>query len=209
MAAPASRRSNGTTVMLLVAVVIGMGGLSFASVPLYRLFCEVTGFGGTTQRATAAPTEIADAVVAVRFNAQTASDLGWEFRPLVREIKVRPGEQFEMFYRATNRGAAPSTGTATYNVTPTKTGIYFEKIQCFCFDEQLLAPGESRDMGVMFFVSPDLVKDPSMRDVHTITLSYTMFRKPDVAASSARSSSSDAAAGLRGALGPATAPAVN
>jgi len=174
-----SRRSKGTTVVLLLSVVAGMIGLSFASVPLYSLFCRATGWGGTTQRATAAPKGVADAFVTIRFDAETAPDLGWEFRPLTHQIRVRPGEPHEVFYRATNRSAAAVTGTATFNVTPAKSGIYFDKLQCFCFSEQRLEPGETRDMGVSFFVDPDLVKDPGTRDVRTITLSYTMFRKPD------------------------------
>jgi len=178
MAGSRNRRRNGTTVLLLSAVVAGMVGLSFASVPLYRLFCQATGFGGTTQRATAAPGEIADSIVTVRFDAATAPDLGWDFYPVERAVRVRPGEQREVFYRAVNRGAETVTGTAIYNVTPVKSGIYFDKLQCFCFTEQRLAPGESRDMGVVFFVDPDLVKDPETREVRTITLSYTMFRKP-------------------------------
>jgi cytochrome c oxidase assembly protein subunit 11 len=173
------RRNNGTTAVLLLAVVAGMIGLSFASVPLYSLFCQATGWGGTTQRATAAPKQAADAFVTVRFDAETAPDLGWEFRPLTRQIRVRPGEPHEVFFRATNRGSEPVTGNAAYNVTPTKSGIYFDKLQCFCFTEQRLGPGESRDMGVQFFVDPELLKDPSTRDVNTITLSYTMFRRPD------------------------------
>src|SRR5947209_17719456 len=172
------QRRNATAVILLGAVVLGMVGLSFASVPLYRLFCQATGFGGTTQRASAAPAEIADAVVTVRFDAQTAPDLAWEFRPLQGEVKLHPGEQREVFYRAVNRGAEAVTGTATFNVTPTKSGIYFDKLQCFCFSEQRLAPGETRDMAVVFFVDPDLLQDPGTRDVRTITLSYTMFRAP-------------------------------
>src|SRR2546423_3541197 len=112
---PMTRR-NGATVLLLCAVVAGMVGLSFASVPLYRLFCQATGFGGTTQRAAAAPREIADAVITVRFDAETAPDLAWEFRPLVREVQVHPGEQREVFYRAVNRSSQPITGTATFNV---------------------------------------------------------------------------------------------
>jgi cytochrome c oxidase assembly protein subunit 11 len=171
-------RRNGTTVALLAAVVFGMVGLSFASVPLYRLFCQATGFGGTTQRAAAAPGAVADAVVMVRFDAATAPELGWEFRPLETAVKVHPGEQREVFFRATNRSSETVTGTATYNVTPTKTGIYFDKLQCFCFNAQQLGPGESREMGVVFFVDPDLLTDPSTRDVRTITLSYTMFRAP-------------------------------
>ncbi len=176
-----SRRNHALTVVLLLSLVTAMIGLSFASVPLYSLFCRATGWGGTTQRAAAAPAEIADAFVTVRFDAATAPDLGWEFRPLTRQIRVRPGEPHEIFYRATNRTAEPVIGTAAYNVTPTKSGIYFDKLQCFCFSEQRLEPGESRDMGVQFFVDPDLLKDPSTRDVTTITLSYTMFRKPEPA----------------------------
>ena len=174
MAAPTPR--NGTTVVLLAAVVCGMVGLSFASVPLYRLFCQATGFGGTTQRAAAAPDEVAGALVTVRFDAQTAPDLGWEFRPLEGAVRLHPGERREVLFRATNRSAETVTGTATFNVTPTKTGIYFDKLQCFCFTEQALKPGESRDMGVVFFVDPDLLSDPNTSDVRTITLSYTMFR---------------------------------
>ena len=169
------RRRNGTTVTLLAAVVCGMVGLSFASVPLYRLFCQATGFGGTTQRAAAAPGAVADALVTVRFDAATAPELGWEFRPLETAVKVHPGEQREVFFRATNRTSETVTGTATYNVTPTKTGIYFDKLQCFCFNAQQLGPGESRDMGVVFFVDPDLLTDPGTNDVRTITLSYTFF----------------------------------
>ncbi len=134
------RRNNGTTVVLLLSVVAGMIGLSFASVPLYSLFCRATGWGGTTQRAAVAPKGVADAFVTIRFDAETAPDLGWEFRPLTRQIRVRPGEPHEVFYRATNRGSEPVTGTATYNVTPTKSGIYFDKLQCFCFTEQRLGP---------------------------------------------------------------------
>ena len=171
-------RRNATTVALLAAVVCGMVGLSFASVPLYRMFCQATGFGGTTQRAAAVPGRVADTFVTVRFDATTAPELGWDFRPLESAVRVHPGEQREVFFRAVNRAAETVTGTATFNVTPTKTGIYFDKLQCFCFNEQQLKPGESRDMGVVFFVDPDLLTDPSTSDVRTITLSYTMFRAP-------------------------------
>jgi cytochrome c oxidase assembly protein subunit 11 len=172
------QRRNGTTFVLLAVVVCGMVGLSFASVPLYRLFCQATGFGGTTQRAAAAPAQIAGAVVTVRFDASTAPELGWEFRPLENAVQVHPGEQREVFFRAVNRSSETVTGSATYNVTPAKTGIYFDKLQCFCFNAQQLSPGESRDMGVVFFVDPDLLTDPGTSDVRTITLSYTMFRAP-------------------------------
>jgi cytochrome c oxidase assembly protein subunit 11 len=173
----AKRKSrHGTTAVLLGAVVAGMVGLSFASVPLYRLFCAATGYGGTTQRATAAPADITKAVVTVRFNAEISNDLNWEFRPLQSEVQVHPGEQTQVFFRAINRSREGVTGQATFNVTPAKSGIYFDKLQCFCFNAQYLAPGESKDMGVVFFVDPDMLKDPDTNDVHTITLSYSMFR---------------------------------
>jgi cytochrome c oxidase assembly protein subunit 11 len=163
-------------VLLLVSVVAGMTGLSFASVPLYRLFCQATGLGGTTQRAASAPGKEAGALVTIRFDAETAPDLGWEFRPLQSAVNVHPGEQRQIFYRAVNKTAQPVTATATYNVTPAKAGIYFDKLQCFCFSEQHLAAGESVDMGVVFFVDPDILTDPNTNDVRAITLSYTMFR---------------------------------
>jgi cytochrome c oxidase assembly protein subunit 11 len=185
MAAPSPRRRTSATVLPLAAVVVGMVGLSFASVPLYRVICQATGLGGTTQRAAAAPKEVADALITVRFDAETAPDLGWEFRPLTEEKLVHPGEQTEVFFRAVNRGTDPVTGRATYNVTPAKSGIYFDKLQCFCFTEQRLLPGESRDMGVSFFVDPDVLRDPDTSEVRTITLSYTMFRAPEPKASEA------------------------
>ena len=179
------RRRKGATVVLLVSVVTGMIGLSFASVPLYRLFCQATGFGGTTQRADRAPAKAADAVVTIRFNAETAPDLGWEFRPLQDAITVHPGEQQQIFYRAVNENAEPVTGSATFNVTPAKSGIYFDKLQCFCFTEQHLEPGQSVDMGVVFFVDPDILTDPGTSEVRSITLSYTMFRAPEAASPTA------------------------
>src|SRR5262249_5816835 len=154
-------------------VVAGMVGLSFASVPLYRLFCQATGLGGTTQRAAIAPAAAAAAVVTIRFDAETAPDLGWEVRPLQSAITVHPGEERQVFYRAVKKTAGESTGTATYNVTPAKAGIYFDKLQCFCFTEQHLAAGESTDLGVVFFVDPDILSDPNTSDVRSITLSYT------------------------------------
>jgi len=171
-----SRRGNGATALLLVSVVAAMLGLSFASVPLYRLFCQATGLGGTTQRAVSAPGAKSDIVIIVPFDAETAPELAWEFRPPQRTVAVRPGEERQVFYRAINKTNAPTTGSATYNVTPAKAGIYFDKLQCFCFTEQHLAAGESADMGVVFFVDPDILSDPNTSDVRAITLSYTMFR---------------------------------
>ena len=170
------RRRKGATALLLVSVVAGMVGLSFASVPLYRLFCQATGFAGTTQRADRAPANASDAIVTIRFNAETAPDLGWEFHPLQDAVTVHPGEQRQIFYRAVNKTTQPVTAAATFNVTPAKSGIYFDKLQCFCFSEQHLEPGESADMGVVFFVDPDILTDPNTTELRTITLSYTMFR---------------------------------
>lgn len=173
------RRGNGATVLLLVSVVAGMLGLSFASVPLYRLLCSATGFAGTTQRAERAPAQVAAGLITVRFEAQIAPGLDWEFRPLADEIAVHPGAQNQVSFRAVNRSAAAVTARAVYNVTPAKSGIYFDKLQCFCFNNQTLAPGERIDMGVVFFVDPDILTDPSTRDVRSITLSYTIFRAPE------------------------------
>ncbi len=170
------RRRKGATALLLASVVAGMVGLSFASVPLYRLFCQATGFGGTTQRADGAPANATEAIVTIRFNAETAPDLGWEFHPLQDAVAVHPGEQRQIFYRAVNKTTQPVTASATFNVTPAKSGIYFDKLQCFCFTEQRLEPGESADMGVVFFVDPDILTDPNTAELRTITLSYTMFR---------------------------------
>ncbi|HXC15360.1 MAG TPA: cytochrome c oxidase assembly protein [Stellaceae bacterium] len=170
------RRQRGATVLILVAVVAGMTGLTFASVPLYRIFCGATGLGGTTQRAATAPDEVSRALVTVSFDAQTAPGLDWEFRPLTPSVTVHPGAQTQVFFRAVNRSPAPVTARAVYNVTPSKIGIYFDKLQCFCFSNQTLAPGQKTDMGVVFFVDPDMLKDPDTREVRSITLSYTMFR---------------------------------
>ena len=183
---PAAHRRNARTASRLAIIVLAMVGLTFASVPLYRLFCGATGYAGTTQRAAAAPGRSAsDAVITVRFNAETATELGWEFRPLQEEVTVHPGEERVIAYRAVNRTNQPVTGTATFNVTPFKAGFYFNKLQCFCFTKQYLAPGESADLSVSFFVDPDILTDPNTRDVDTITLSYTMFRakedgQPDI-----------------------------
>ncbi|HXQ50857.1 MAG TPA: cytochrome c oxidase assembly protein [Stellaceae bacterium] len=172
-----SARGNRKTVISLVAVLAAMGGLVAASVPLYRLFCAATGFEGTTQRASVAPAhEVAGRLVTVRFNAETAPDLPWDFRPEMRQVTVHPGEEKVVAFRATNRSAEPVTGRATYNVTPNKAGLYFDKLQCFCFSNQFLAPGQSAELSVSFFVDPAIVTDPDTTDVDTITLSYTMFR---------------------------------
>ncbi|MGH6968000.1 MAG: cytochrome c oxidase assembly protein [Stellaceae bacterium] len=176
----------------LLLVVGCMLGLVVASVPLYRLFCTFTGYNGTTQRAAAAPAKaVAGRVITVRFDANTAPDLDWEFRPLQQAVPVHPGETKTVAYHAVNRGPSGVVGTATFNVTPSKTGLYFDKLQCFCFTRQYLAPGESKDLAVTFFVDPDIVNDPNDADVDTITLSYTMFRAKDQGGAGQTASAAD------------------
>ena len=172
----ASRRRTATA-LILGGVVCGMVGLAFGAVPLYKLFCQVTGFGGTTQVAEEAPVTIGERVVTVRFNADTARDLPWHFKPEQREIKVRVGEMALAFYNAVNQSDRALIGTSTFNVTPVKAGAYFNKIECFCFEEQTLAPGERAEFPVSFFVDPDIVEDRRLDDVSTITLSYTFFAR--------------------------------
>lgn len=191
-ATPKKGAKNARTAVMLGSIAIGMVGLSFASVPLYRIFCQVTGFGGTTQVAEAAPGGVAERVIKVRFNADTAPGLPWSFQPVQREIALRVGESGLAFYRAHNLAADAVTGSARFNVTPLKAGQYFNKVQCFCFDEQRLAAGEEVDMAVSFFVDPAILEDRNLDEVKTITLSYTFFRasgddEPDETASGAES----------------------
>jgi cytochrome c oxidase assembly protein subunit 11 len=169
------RRAHLGTAALLCGVILCMVGLTAASVPLYRLFCQVTGYGGTTQVAGDTLPEATDRTIKVRFDAGIGDDLPWGFQPVEREIEVRIGEQNLAFYRAENRSDRPVVGQATYNVTPLKGGLYFYKIACFCFDEQTLAAGQSVDMPVSFYVDPAILDDPNTRELKTITLSYTFF----------------------------------
>ena len=163
------------TAVLAVLFVCFMTGLAFASVPLYRMFCQVTGFGGTTQRGSTAPGAVAGREVTVRFDANTSNRLPWNFRPESRSETVAVGARDMVFFQATNRAAQPITGTATFNVTPTQAGKYFTKIECFCFTEQTLKPGESMRMPVIFYVDPKMLADPDARDIENITLSYTFY----------------------------------
>ncbi|MEC9347020.1 MAG: cytochrome c oxidase assembly protein [Pseudomonadota bacterium] len=160
-------------------VVVGlMVGLSFAAVPLYDLFCRVTGYGGTTQRAESGADHLGKQMMTVQFDASTARDMPWQFRPEQREVRLRTGETGMAFYRASNPTDRAITGTATFNVSPPKVGLYFVKLECFCFTEQTLEPGQSVDMPVQFYVDPEIENDPNAREVKTITLSYTFFVKP-------------------------------
>ena len=170
-------KARNKRVLLSCVTVVGcMVGLAYASVPLYKLFCQVTGFGGTTQVAEQAPVEVSEKTIKIRFNADVNSGLNWQFKPDQREITVRLGEDNLAYYTAENMAVRPVTGQAVYNVTPLKAGQYFSKIACFCFDEQTLKPGERVDMPVSFYVDPAIAEDLNTQDVKTITLSYTFFK---------------------------------
>jgi cytochrome c oxidase assembly protein subunit 11 len=163
----------------LVGLVAVMGGLAFASVPLYQLFCQVTGFGGATQRAEVAPAPVAGKTITVRFNADISPDLPWTFQPLQKELTLEIGATGLAVYRVHNNTNRRLVGTATFNVTPYDVGSYFAKLECFCFTEQVLEPGQSADLPVTFFVDPAILDDAETRDIHTVTLSYTFFLAPD------------------------------
>ncbi len=163
------------TALLATGVIAGMLGLTAAAVPIYRLFCQVTGYGGTTQRAEQAPEGTLERTIRVRFNADVAQGMPWSFAPAAREVEVKIGEQSLAFYRAHNSGSRKVTGTATFNVTPAKAGVYFSKIDCFCFTEQVLQPGDTIESAVVFYVDPALADDPNLADLSSITLSYTYF----------------------------------
>ena len=156
-------------------IILGMAGLSAASVPLYDLFCRVTGYGGTTRQAEATAARITDEIVEVSFNADIGDDLPWTFRPMQRRVEVKIGENAMAFYEAINQSDHPIVGRAVYNVTPHKVGYYFAKVACFCFDEQVLQPGERVEMPVSFYVDPEMLEDADASEVRQITLSYTFF----------------------------------
>jgi len=167
---------NARTARRLTVVVVGMVALAYAAVPLYEMFCRVTGFGGTPLVAqSGGDRPVLARNVTVRFDSNVDPNLPWRFQPLERELKVKLGEERLTHYRVTNVSQRPIVGTATYNVTPEPTGPWFNKIQCFCFTEQLLLPGQSMDMPVVFFVDPDMDKDRRYDNVRTITLSYTFY----------------------------------
>ena len=170
------RRSRDVLVAFLCGgFVAAMVGVSFAAVPLYSWFCRTTGFGGTTQVAKALPTHELARTVTVRFDSNVAEGLPWSFEPERRTIDVRLGQVVTVYYKVTNQAARVTIGQAGYNVSPPRVGIYFEKINCFCFTTQTMQPGESRDMAVVFYVDPKLAKDFEQNDVSTITLSYTFY----------------------------------
>ena len=166
---------NARLAWTLAAAVSGMLALAYAASPLYDMFCRATGFGGTPQVAQEGERPILSRTVNVRFDSNVDANLPWRFTPLEREVKVKLGEERLVHYRVTNVSQRPIVGTSTYNVTPETAGAWFNKLQCFCFTEQLLLPGQSMDMPVVFFVDPEMDKDRRYDNIRTVTLSYTFF----------------------------------
>ncbi|XP_039145797.1 cytochrome c oxidase assembly protein COX11, mitochondrial isoform X1 [Dioscorea cayenensis subsp. rotundata] len=181
----ARERSSRRTLLYLVGLAGAMVGASYAAVPLYRRFCQATGYGGTVQRRESVEEKISrhdqdgtttSRELVVQFNADVADGVPWKFIPAQREVRVKPGESALAFYTAENRSSTPITGMSTYNVTPMKAAVYFNKIQCFCFEEQRLLPGEQIDMPVFFYIDPEFETDPKMDGINNFILSYTFFK---------------------------------
>lgn len=175
----ASVPKNFRIVILLILAGATMGAVAYASVPLYSLFCKATGYGGTTQRAAIAPNQTRERWVTVSFDTNVDQALPWDFQPEVKNIQAKLGETYTVKFKAHNRSDKPVTGMATFNVQPDKAGSYFSKLQCFCFDKQLLQPGQTKEMAVQFYVDAAMADDKNTDDVQSITLSYTFFRAKD------------------------------
>ncbi|MDX8524445.1 cytochrome c oxidase assembly protein [Mesorhizobium sp. MSK_1335] len=178
--------NNGIVAAVCIAFFSGMVGMAYAAVPLYKMFCQVTGYGGTTQRAEKQYAgRVLDREITVRFDANT-NGIPWRFEPVARSVTMKIGETTQAHYSATNKFEQPITGRASFNVQPEMAGAYFNKVECFCFTDTTLKPGETLDMPVVFYVDPDIVNVPELKDLKTITLSYTMFpveKKQPVASS--------------------------
>ncbi|WP_429006379.1 cytochrome c oxidase assembly protein [Roseixanthobacter psychrophilus] len=186
-AAPKRRRYRHMLVALAcLAFAGGMVGAAYAIVPLYAMFCSLTGFGGATRVGTQVPEKVLDRIMQVRFDSNIAPGLPWEFKPEQADVRVRIGETKMVYYLARNLSSAETYGNATYNVTPAQAGAYFVKMQCFCFSEQTMQGNEKVDMPVVFFIDPAIADDPDFKNVKTITLSYTFFAAPKPAAPVAR-----------------------
>jgi cytochrome c oxidase assembly protein subunit 11 len=176
------RRGNAALGIVLGCIALGMVGASFAAIPLYRVFCAVTGYAGTPQIGPEQAPGATATSITVRFNANVSPSLPWRFNPEQAQVTLKLGQQQVAFYRARNEAAEPVTGIALYNVTPDKIGKYFHKTACFCFNQQTLSPGQEMEFPVSFWVDPEIAKDPNTADVHVITLSYTFFHSLDDAA---------------------------
>ncbi|NWJ25061.1 cytochrome c oxidase assembly protein [Rhizobium sp. RM] len=169
------RVSNRSILVLCLVFFFAMIGMAYAAVPLYTLFCRVTGYNGTTQRVEQYSDVILDKTINVTFDANTSNGLNWDFRPVDKMVKPKIGETVQVMFKATNRSPVPTTGTAVFNVTPMEAGAYFNKVECFCFTETTLQPGETLEMPVVFFVDPEIVNARETRNIHTLTLSYTFY----------------------------------
>ena len=173
------KAQNKKVIFIITFIGMLMLSLSYAAVPLYDIFCRVTGFGGTTQIASSAPGSTGHPNINIRFESNITDSLNWDFYSKTKTVKIPMGEEKTIYYFAKNLSDEPIVGTATFNVTPAKAGQYFMKIDCFCFVEQLLNPGESMNMPVTFFIDPDLYKDENVQEVNEITLSYTFMKSMD------------------------------
>ena len=173
------KAQNKKVIFIIFFIGMLMLSLSYAAVPLYDIFCRVTGFGGTTQIASSAPGSTGHPNINIRFESNITDSLNWDFYSKTKTVKIPMGEEKTIYYFAKNLSDEPIVGTATFNVTPAKAGQYFMKIDCFCFVEQLLNPGESMNMPVTFFIDPDLYKDENVQEVNEITLSYTFMKSMD------------------------------
>ena len=198
-------RAKRRTAFIAGSVALGMIGLAYASVPLYRIFCQATGFGGTTGRAEAAALPdsmvlraLGGRTVKVRFDSNVSPDMPWKFAPKVNDVSVKIGEKRLAFYTATSLSSVSTTGRAGFNVSPDTAGKYFRKIECFCFTEQTLKPGEKVDMPVTFFIDPAILDDPDAKKIDEITLSYTFFPVDNPSAKPVSASSSTTVPGNRG-----------
>ena len=175
--APKRPRNNAAVVFMCLSFVVGMGAASYAAVPLYRLFCQVTGYNGTTQRVDQVSSVILERTMRVTFDANVAPGLQWEFKPVEREVNPKIGETIQVNFIAENRSNETQRGQAIFNVTPGEAGAYFNKVQCFCFNETDLKPGEKLEMPVVFYIDPDITKAAESKSIHTVTLSYTFYPK--------------------------------
>jgi cytochrome c oxidase assembly protein subunit 11 len=169
------RRRNLVVAGVCVAFFGGMVGMSYAAVPLYAMFCQLTGFAGTPMRVEQYSDTVLDRDITIRFDANTSGALPWDFKPAARSVTIKIGETVKADYSATNMFSEASSGRATFNVTPEFAGAYFNKVECFCFTDTTLKPGETLDMPVVFYVDPEIVNVPELKDIRTITLSYTFF----------------------------------
>lgn len=184
------KKRMALTAAVAAGAVVAMTGLAFAAVPLYDAFCKLTGYGGTTQVAEAAPSAVLDRRMHVRFDANVSPDLPIEFAPKQREQGLRVGESGLAFYRVRNTSDAPVSVIATFNVTPHAAGQYFAKLECFCFQDRVLQPGEEAELPVVYFIDPEIVSDPDAREIETVTLSYTYFRSTNQAAAASAAQAS-------------------